>query len=633
MAAPVWFTALGGLRAWRDGREVDLGARQPRLVTALLLARGGHPVPVSELTGLLWTDGLPPSAVNVLHRHIGAIRRALEPGLARRAEGQWLLRRPGGYRLALPAASADLSLFRERAATAADGLRGGRPGEAIPAYREALALWTGRFADGLGAESHPLIVSVNRERSSVAVAAADATLGHGDHGDAEALLPALTAAVDVDPLDEPLLARLLLTLAAVGRAAEAIERFHHVRERIAADLGVPPGRELTAAVETILRRPAPLAGTGVQPPVPAQLPPGSALFVGRRAERALLTRRLEEGAEHTTGAVVLALDGLPGVGKTALAVRWAHEVTSRFPDGQLFLDLHGSADGEPRDPADALTALLTSLGAGISAPGGPDVAGQVALFRTVTAGRRLLILLDDARDAAQVRPLIPAAPGSLVLVTGRGGLDALAAVDGALLVTVDVPPPTDAAGQLLTRLGVPPPDDRAGRDAVASVLARTGRLPLALAVVAAGRPALGPVRLPEMADALCREPGLDAFAGADPGIDLRAVFDRSYRRLRPETARLFRRLSRSGAEIDPSSVPGAARSATVARLGELAGTGLLTRRGLHRYALHDLVRAYAEELADEHGPAHGVDPVLSDDLVLGDGHSVTSIASRRARRA
>ena len=604
MSVTVRFTVLGGLHGWRDGEELDLGPRQPQLMIAMLLARAGQQVPVSELITLLWGDDPPANAMNVVHRHVGAIRRAFEPGLAPRAEGERLARRPGGYRLAVEAGEVDLLRSRELAGYADAELRAGRRDAAVAAYREALSLWRGRFGEGLGAGTHPLFVAVNRERTLTARAAADAALGQPD---AASLLPAVHAAATADPFDEALEARLLLLLAAGGRPAEAIERYHQFRERLADDLGASPGPELTAAFETVLREPPalPRAGTvaaavpvvnsaPVVNPAPAQLPFCSTQFVGRQAEMAALDRMLEESAGHRRG--VIAVDGLAGVGKTAVAGHWARRTAHRFPDGQLFLGLRGSGEGEPMPTIEALAQLLCSIGvAQQDLPA--TVEARAALLRTLTAGRSLLIVLDDVRDAGQVRPLIPASPGSLVIATGRGRLTGLAATNGAGLLTLDVPPPADARAQLLNRLGSPPPQDPSEEAALAAILAHAGRLPRALSILGARMSAYAPVRLRDVADEVRRSSGLDAFVG-DAASDLRASFAGSHRWLSPAAAGLFAELSRAEGDIDAdvaAGLTGGTRAEGTAMLSELVGAGLLSRLGVDRYAVHNLIRAYAAE--------------------------------------
>ena len=601
LAAPavVVMSVLGGLHAWRDGAELDLGPRQPQLMIAMLLARAGQQVPVSELTTLLWGDDPPANATNIVHRHVGAIRRAFEPGLAPRAEGEWLARRPGGYRLTPEAGVVDLLRFRELAGHADAELRAGRRDAAVAAYRDALRLWRGRFGEGLGAETHPLFVAVNRERTLTARAAADAAL---DHPDAASLLPAVHAAATADPFDEALAAGLLLLLAAAGRSAEAIERYHHIRERLAEDLGASPGPALTAAFETVLREPptppraVTIPAAAPVSPAPAQLPFCSTQFVGRDAEMAALDRMLEEGAGHRRG--VLAVDGLAGVGKTAVAGHWARRTAHRFPDGQLFLALGGSVEGQPMPTTEALAQLLGSLG--VSPEDLPPTAdARAALLRTLTAGRSVLIVLDDARDAEQVRPLIPASPGSLVIATSRGRLTGLAATNGAGLLTLDVPPPADARAQLLNRLGAMPPQNPGDEAALAAILAHAGRLPLALSILGARMSAYAPVRLRDVADELDRSSGLDAFVG-DAASDLRAAFERSYRRLSQAAAGLFVELSRTANDVDAdvaARLTGGTRAEATAMLSELVGVGLLRRVGVDHYAVHNLIQAYATELA------------------------------------
>lgn len=575
------FAVLGAVRAWRDGAEVDLGTRQPRLMTAMLVARAGRSVAVSELVDLLWPDEPPTNALNVVQRHIGALRRALEPGLPRRAEGSWLVRRAGGYQLAVEAV--DLLRFRELARHADAELRAGRREAAVTAYREALELWQGPFGDSLGAETHPLFVAVNRERTLAARALARAALGEPDTA---SLLPHVHAAADADPFDEALLARLLLLLAADGRPAEAILRYHRFRERLADELGTTPGQELTGAFQTVLRQPTAPPGDRVPPTGrPAQLPHCSVQFIGRRPELATLDRFLEE--EGRRGATVIAVEGPPGVGKTAVAAHWSRSVAHRFPDGQFFLSLGGYADSGPLSTADALAHLLDSLG--VPAGDLPTTdESRGALFRTLTVDQQLLIALDNARDAEQVRPLLPTGPGSVVIVTGRGRLDGLAATHGARLLRVDVPPAEEARAHVLNRLGARALDDPREEAALETILRRTARLPLALAIVGTRAAAYAPVRLRDLAAELDRSSGLDAFVGDEPASDLRTALAHSHRLLSPEAARLFADLSRAGSEIDadPSAL-----------LSELAGVGLLRRIGFGRYAMHDLVRAYAAELA------------------------------------
>jgi transcriptional regulator with XRE-family HTH domain/tetratricopeptide (TPR) repeat protein len=341
--------------------------------------------------------------------------------------------------------------------------------------------------------------------------------------------------------------------------------------------------------------------TGSRPEmVPRQLPGAVARFAGRIAELAVLDRWLEYPSENRVGAVVIsAIGGMAGVGKTALALHWAHRVAGRFPDGQLYVNLRGyDPSGQPALPAEVIRTFLGALGvAPERIPADSD--GQTGMYRSLLAGRRMLIVADNARDAAQARPLLPGAPGCLVLVTSRSPLTGLAAADGACVLTLDVPTETEAAELLAARLGA----DRvaAEPEAVAAIIRLCGRLPLALAVVAARAAASGwPLAglAAELADARAR---LGALSVNDPTSDVQAVFSWSYAQLSAGAARVFRLLSiHPGPDISApaaGSLAGLLPSQARAALRELVGVSLITERVPGRYALHDLLRDYAEDRA------------------------------------
>ncbi|WP_345132872.1 AfsR/SARP family transcriptional regulator [Dactylosporangium darangshiense] len=596
MRARMWFTVLGPVRAWLGEQELDLGSPQQRALLAVLLVRAGRPAGLAEIVDAMWGPQPPPTAINAVHRGVGGLRRALQPGLASRDAGRWLVRSAGGYRLDVDADTADLVRYRwlvGRARTAA--------GDASAAglFAEALELWQGPVAGGVGAavRAHPLVVAVEREHLAVAREAADAALAADEAG---RLLPAVALAADHAPLDEPLQARLVLLLAAASGPAAALEHYGHVRAALAQELGLDPGAELRAARDRVLRRPTQRAHAAEPAPAaaprPAQLPADLPTFVGRRAElaEALASHPPREAAP---GALVITvIGGMAGVGKTALAVHWAHQVAGRYPDGQLYVNLRGfDPVGPPVAPGDALHDMLTALGVSRDEiPAGLDA--RSALLRTRLAGRRVLMLLDNARDLAQVRPLLPGSVGCLVIVTSRSRLAGLLAVGGANLLTLDVLPAADARDFLSRRIGA----QRVAREDAATkeIVERCAGLPLALAIVAARAVEHATVPLQAIAAELVdAEGGLEAFTGPEPAVDARAVISWSYRSLSPSAAALCRLL---GAHPGPDVSAGAAGSLLGAParavLDELTGAHLLTERSPGRFEMHDLLHSYAAEL-------------------------------------
>lgn len=503
----VRFSVLGPIRVWRAGRELALGRPQQRVLLGLLLARAGRPVGVSRIVDALWGEDPPDSAVNAVRRHVGILRRTLEPGLPVRAPGHWLLRDPVGYRLAVDADSLDLIRFRrlrERAREVADR----SPGQAVERLTEALALWKEPAGSCLSAETRAraFLDALDRERLAAVKELADAALRTAVTAP---VLDELRGAASAGPLDEPLLARLVLALAAAGQRAEALETYRAAGARLAEELGLAPGRELTAAHAAVVREPAPAArpaaGSGAAParaaaqvghhpavpppragyvePRPAQLPQDLPAFSGRRDELARLSALLPDGDRPLDQTVVAAIGGVAGVGKTTLAVRWAHRVAGRFPDGQLYVDLRGSgAGGTALDPGEAVRGFLCALG--VPRQRVPcDTADRAALYRSLLAGRRFLVLLDDALDARQVRPLLPGAPGCLAIVTSRDPLTGLVAAQGARPLNLGRLDAREGRELLAARLGA----DRVAAEpgAVDELVELCSGLPLALSRVAA----------------------------------------------------------------------------------------------------------------------------------------------------
>ncbi|MEU4233540.1 BTAD domain-containing putative transcriptional regulator [Nonomuraea sp. NPDC026600] len=617
----MWFAVLGPVRVLREEREVALGGSQQRALLALLLAAGEQPVGVEDLVDGLWGQDPPRTALNVLYRNVGLLRRALEPDLRAREAGRWLVRAAGGYRVVVDATSADLLRFRQDMVRARVSAAEGRPAEAVEGYSRALRLWRGAAGTGITPEvrARPVFVALDREFAAAVGEAATYALTVGLPA---RLLPTVRAAAEREPLDELLQARLVQLLAATGRQAEALGVYRKVRERLAEDLGIDPGPELMAAGEGVLAALAAGSALVASPSHalrdsdkayagasrPAQLPADSPAFAGRRAELEQLAALEEDYDAAGPGtAVIRVICGMGGIGKTALALHWAHQVAHRCTDGQLYVNLRGFHPSERAMSAgEALSVLLAGLG--VAAEEIPAaVKARAALFRDRVAGRRMLLLLDNARDVEQIRPLLSAAAGCLVVVTSRDRLGGLAGDQGARSTSLGPLPANEAADLLRARLGAERVN--AEPDAAAQIRSLCGGLPLALAIVTAHALTQPSFTLAAIAAELRRERGsLDAFTGFDTAASPRAVFSWSYHALTPAAARLFRLLGAApGPDISASaaaSLAGESGSRVRPLLAELTTTHLLTEHVAGRYLFHDLVRAYAAEMAAAADPGH-----------------------------
>ncbi|MFY1692493.1 BTAD domain-containing putative transcriptional regulator [Plantactinospora sp. WMMB782] len=594
---------LGQVQIRVADRAVPVGPPQQCAVLAALAVDAGRPMSVEVLMDRVWGPAAPPGARRTLHTYVTRIRRLLERSdvAADRSE-RLVLRTAAGYVLDIDRLRVDLHRFHDLVARARESHCAGDRRAAM--LREALDLWRGEPLTGLGGRW----VERTRERCrqqhlDAVLAWAEAEL---DVGNPAVVVGPLTDLLDEYPLVEPLTAVLMRALHATGRDAEALDRYAATRERLVDDLGVDPGSALRGLHLAILRgeldRTAPAAPPVAAPArhVPAQLPPDVYGFAGRAGELDQLDSILDSAAEHPTAVVISALSGTAGVGKTALAVHWAHRVANRFGDGQLYVNLRGfDPGGSVMKPVEAVRGFLDAFAVPPQqVPAGLDA--QIGLYRSLLAGRRVLVVLDNARDLDQVRPLLPGAPGCLVVVTSRNQLPGLVAAEGARPITLDLLS-VDEARQLLTRrLGAA----RVAVElpAVDEIITRCARLPLALAIVAA-RAAIDPgLPLAALAGELHDARGsLDAFAGADAAIDARSVFSWSYHALSPGAASLFRLLGvHPGPDI---SLPAAAslHGTTPADVGpllaELTRVHLVAKPAPGRFAFHDLLRAYAAELA------------------------------------
>ena len=616
---------LGPLQVWHSDRLVDLGSSGQRALLGLLALAAGQPVSRAELVDALWGDQVPASATNMIQSRIKHLRRLLEPDRQSYGRSTVLPAVGDGYALRLPAVNFDLTRFRELCAAAAGARRHEDPRRAAALLREALQLFQGApLADLPALAGHPKLVTVAEQRRLAQTHYGEALLAIGAVAEA---LPELEAAAADQPLDEALWALLITAYHAAGRRAQAFDAYHKTRRRLAEELGVDPGPKLAAAHDALLhdeehqvvtaQTDEPLAPVGTGPdtqpalpepvrrPVPAQLPADVGAFTGRVTQLRRLDGLLPGYGEGTERSVVVVLSGTAGVGKTALAVHWAHRVRAQFPDGQLHANLHGFDPGRSAaSPADVAQAFLDALGV----PPHHVPTGQQALtglYRSLLAGRRVLIVLDNARDAEQVRPLLPGSPGCLVMVTSRNRLTSLVAADGAVPLTVDLLSTEEAHELVANRVGRDRAADESG--AVNDLVSACARLPLALAIMAA-RAAVEPgLSLADLAGQLrANQGGLDALSGDDAAIDVRAAFSCSYQALSPPAARLFRLLGlHPGPDFGVSVVAGLAGvAAVVARslLTELVRAHLVTPYQPDRYAMHDLLRAYAAELVESGEP-------------------------------
>ncbi|MFI5957431.1 BTAD domain-containing putative transcriptional regulator [Cryptosporangium sp. NPDC051539] len=601
--AALRFVVLGPVQAEVDGCPVPIARAQRRAILAYLLLHRDQTVSADELIDALWGPEPPATARTQVFAAVSAVRRAL------RGAGQDpVTSSVGGYRLSVGDAELDLTTFLDRVGSARALADRSAP-DAAEAMREALGLWqgvplsgiTGAFVEVARSRLHEHRVEALEQLSRYELAA-------GRH---QAVLPELTELAATYPYSEALAGNLMLALHRSGRSAEALSAFREIRRRLVTELGIEPTSDLhqlhtrILADDAALRLPSAGAaspGSSSRPsatPAPRQfLPRDIPDFVGRTTALDWLDTMADETGATSGAAIVSTLGGVAGVGKTALAVHWAHRSTERYPDGQLYLDLRGYDARDPMGPAEALTWLLRAL----DVPPHripPDVEQMAAVYRSTITGRRILVLLDNVRSAEQVRPLLPAGPGAFALLTSRDALGGLVARDGARRLALEVLPEADAVELLAHVLGA----DRveAEPEAAAELAAACGHLPLALRIAAAnlvGTPERSLAAFWVELEAGTRVPAL-AVEG-DPQSDLTQVFAHSYRALSEPARRMFRLLGLiPGTDCSgPAAQALADDDGAAALLAELAEAHLVTpAAGAGRYVMPDLLREYASRLA------------------------------------
>lgn len=585
------------------GADVRLGSAAQRTVLARLLCTANRPVTSAQLLDAVWGAAPPPSAQQSLRVYVHHLRRraGLADRLRRDAAGLILTVRPGEL---------DAQRFEQLAALGRRELGDGRHAHAAVSLRHALALWRGGAYDGVAPRD--VIAAEVRRLEDLRVTAQEdcfeAELAAGARPD---LVAEIGGAAAAHPLRERLRGQLMRALHLAGRQAEAIEVYEQGRQLLADELGVDPTPELRELHLAILR------GAAVVPRRemvevrrgPALLPPDNRAFTGRADDLDRLDRLTPPGLSQDAGTAMrlIVICGPGGIGKTTLAVHWAHAARERFPDGQLYVNLRGFDLSEPVPPAAAVADLLRLLD--VERNRIPDdVDAAAAMLRDTLSGRRVLLVLDNAVSAEQVRPLLPADPHCVVVVTSRDRLSGLVARDGAHrieLATLSEAESIDLLARMVGRDRV-----EAERVAAVEVVAACGHLPLAICVAGAGLLDEPGRRIADYRSAIGGDDRLDVLAvSGDPASAVRAVFGHSYARLTPAEQRTLRLFG-----VVPG--PDLTESATAAALGypvaeasrlldRLAQASLAEQSRPGRYSSHDLIRLYARELSVGHDSTDG----------------------------
>lgn len=595
---------LGPLSLQRGQTPVPVTSPMLRRLLGLLALKHPEPSTQQEITDTLWPSGPPSSHQSLIHTYVSQVRRLLEPGGPRTVPPPTVARTPTGYLLEASRNQIDLGHFDELLAQAKRLHRAPDPGAAYESLTQALQWWRGPVladADPV-LRQHPAAVVVNERRVKAVLLHADTALLLRRP---EETVPVLWDMVNTEPLHEGLHARLILTLASCGEQAAALNVFSRLRDRLDEELGIAPSAEVRDAHLRVLRQqlplaqspdhPAPADRTALTGPLPAQLPARAGSYVGRRRQMRELDALVSP--DPARRSQVVAVVGAPGVGKTALAKHWAHARREHFEDGQLFVDLRGHSPLPTLRPGDVLAQFLRALGAPPDQiPADEDEAA--ALYRTLLADKQMLIVLDNARDAEQVRPLIPGAQGCAVVITSRSRLAGLVASDGARQLVLDVLDPDEARQLLGSTIGE---SWVAAEEEAARRLVRVcGGLPLAIRIAGANLLA----RNAGMANYCAELAGDDILSRlhieGDRRSTVQAAFDLSYRALPAAAQRMFRLLSlMPGPDLTVDGAAALADSTSAESAGllvSLTDAHLVRERAAGRFGLHDLLRSYAREL-------------------------------------